>query len=111
MLDKLQGYAADRCFQNSREKKEKRRKNGEKKKRERGRAQEGATGQEMKKRTAGLLSFTSENVRKHNSGTVTAANRIRLSEKSCQTVFHTEYSDPLSHRAAVQCTGLQTVLL
>lgn len=29
--DKLQGYVADRCFQNSKEKKEKRGKNGEKK--------------------------------------------------------------------------------
>lgn len=34
-----------------------------------------------------------------------------MSEGSCQTVFHTKYSDPLSHRPAVQCTVLQTVLL
>lgn len=34
-----------------------------------------------------------------------------MSEESCQTVFHTEYSDLLSHRPAVQCIALQTVLL
>lgn len=46
MLDKLQGYVANRCFQNAgeREKEKKRVKKG-KKNRERGRAQERATGQ------------------------------------------------------------------
>ena len=34
-----------------------------------------------------------------------------MSEESCQTVFHTESSDPLSQRPAVQCSALQTVLL
>lgn len=34
-----------------------------------------------------------------------------MSEGSCQTVFHTKYSDPLSHGPAVQCTAPQTVLL
>lgn len=44
----------------------------------------------MKKRTAGLLSFTSENVRKHNSATVTAANRIRLCQRKAVKLYFTQ---------------------
>lgn len=58
--------------------------------RERGRGREGATGQEGKKGSADLLSFSSENWRN------TIALRLQqptaykpMSEESCQTVLHT----------------------
>lgn len=98
-----------------REKKKQRGRNGEKYERERGTARDGAKGGKGRKgqlaHTA-ILSFTSENVKKPKAVRLQQPTAYKpMSEESCQTVFHTEYSDLLSHRPAVQCTVLQTVLL
>lgn len=101
-------------FKGGKKKKEKRARKGEKMG-EPEREQQGEKGRKGQQAHTALLSFTSENVKKKKP---TIALRLQqptaykpMSEKSCQTVFHTEYSDPLSHRPAVQCTALQTVLL